>query len=101
MNCRSSRRWDRRASQVNGLSQIQDFPSWFSCFAVWLPSVVFYRITGVVWGEAPKDIVQGEQWSVGHVPLILLGAVLVGFCWALPPPLQQLFEAAATLLVNH
>lgn len=62
---------------------------------------LLYRITGMVWGEAPKDIVQGEQWSVGHVPLILLGAVLVGFCWALPPPLQQLFEAAATLLVNH
>jgi hydrogenase-4 component F len=62
---------------------------------------LLYRITGMVWDEAPKDIVQGEQWSVGHVPLILLGAVLVGFCWALPPPLQQLFEAAATLLVNH
>jgi hydrogenase-4 component F len=62
---------------------------------------LLYRITGMVWGVASQDIVQGEQWSVGHVPLILLGAVLVGFCWALPPPLQQLFEAASTLLVNR
>jgi hydrogenase-4 component F len=62
---------------------------------------LLYRITGMVWGVAPKDIAPGEQWSVGHVPIILLGAVLVGFCWALPPPLQQLFEAASTRLVNR
>lgn len=62
---------------------------------------LLYRITSMVWGVAPADIVSGEQWSVGHVPIILLGAVLVGFCWALPPPLQQLFEAASTLLVNR
>jgi hydrogenase-4 component F len=62
---------------------------------------LLYRITGMAWGVAPQDIVPGEQWSVGHVPIILLGAVLVGFCWALPPPLLQLFEAAFTLLVNQ
>lgn len=62
---------------------------------------LLYRITGMVWGEAPQGIVQGEPWSVGHVPIILLGALLVGFCWVLPPPLKQLFEAAATLLVNR
>ncbi|MGZ9204831.1 MAG: proton-conducting transporter transmembrane domain-containing protein, partial [Nitrospira sp.] len=61
---------------------------------------LLYRITSMVWGVAPKDIIQGEQWSVGHVPIILLGAVLVGLCWALPPPLQQLFEAAANLLIS-
>jgi hydrogenase-4 component F len=62
---------------------------------------LLYRITGMVWGVAPKDVVTGEQWSVGHVPIILLGAVLVGFCWALPLPLQQLFETASTLLVKR
>jgi len=62
---------------------------------------LLYHITSMVWGVAPKDIVPGEQWSVGHVPIILLGTVLVGFCWALPPPLQQLFEAAATLLISR
>ena len=57
-----------------------------------------YRITGMVWGAAPKDVVHGERWSVGHIPIILLGAVLVGFCLALPASLRQLFETASTLL---
>lgn len=60
-----------------------------------------YRITGMVWGAPPKDIVQGERWSVGHIPIVLLGAVLVGFCWALPTPLRQLFETASTLLLGR
>ena len=60
-----------------------------------------YRITSMVWGEAPRDVAQGEQWSVGHIPIILLGAVLVGFCWALPPPIRQLFETASTLLLSR
>lgn len=60
-----------------------------------------YRITGMVWGPASKDIVWGERWSVGHLPIVLLGAVLAAFCWILPPPLQQLFESASTLLMRH
>ncbi len=60
-----------------------------------------YRITGMIWGTAPKDILRGERWSVGHIPIILLGAVLVGFCWALPPPLRQLFENASTMLLSR
>src|SRR5215467_2759179 len=59
-----------------------------------------YRITTMVWGTAPKDVVQGERWSVGHIPIILLGAVLVGICLALPASLQQFFEMASTLLVS-
>jgi hydrogenase-4 component F len=57
-----------------------------------------YRITGMVWGTAPQNIDRGERWSVGHLPIVLLGLVLAGFCWALPPPLRQLFETASTLL---
>ena len=59
-----------------------------------------YRITGMVWGPAPKDIVHGEQWSVGHIPIMLLGIVLVAFSLALPASLRQLFEAASTLLTR-
>lgn len=59
------------------------------------------RITGMVWGEAPQNIPQGEQWTVGHIPIILLGAVLVGFCWALPTPLRQLLDTASAMLVNR
>ena len=60
-----------------------------------------YRITGMVWGAAPNGIAQGERWSVGHIPIILLGVVLAGFCWALPLPLRQLFETASALLLNR
>jgi len=54
----------------------------------------------MVWGPAPMDIVHGEQWSVGHIPIMLLGIVLVAFSLALPASLRQLFEAASTLLTR-
>lgn len=60
-----------------------------------------YRITSMVWGSASKDIVWGERWSVGHLPIILLGAVLTAFCWVLPPQLRQLFESASALLIRQ
>lgn len=60
-----------------------------------------FRITGMVWGAAPKDLVHGERWSVGHIPIILLGTMLVGFCLALPASLRQFFEMASTLLVTR
>ncbi|MDF2459529.1 MAG: hyfF, partial [Nitrospira sp.] len=59
---------------------------------------LLYRITGMVWGSAPKDIVHGERWSAGHIPIILLGGALVGFCLALPDFMRQMFEAASALL---
>jgi hydrogenase-4 component F len=62
---------------------------------------LLYRITGMVWGSAPKDIPRGERWSVGHVPIILLGAALVGFCVALPASLRHVFEMASSLLLSQ
>ena len=61
---------------------------------------LLYRITGMVWGSAPKDIVHGERWSAGHIPIILLGGALVGFCLALPDFMRQMFEAASALLTR-
>jgi hydrogenase-4 component F len=60
-----------------------------------------YRITAMVWGTAPKEVVHGERWSVGHIPIILLGAALVGFSFALPPSLRQFFEMASALLLSR
>ncbi|HJT20279.1 MAG TPA: proton-conducting transporter membrane subunit [Nitrospira sp.] len=60
-----------------------------------------YRLTGMVWGTASKEIHSGEPWSVGHVPTVLLGTLLVGFCWVLPPPLRQLLDMASLLLANR
>ena len=58
-----------------------------------------YRITGMVWGEAPQNVTGGEGWSVGHVPIILLGATLVGFCLMLPDPVRQLVANASSILL--
>ena len=60
-----------------------------------------YRITGMVWGAAPREVAQGEPWSAGHMALILLAALLVGFCWVLPLPLQRLLETASAMLITR
>jgi len=60
-----------------------------------------YRITSMVWGTAPQGVAEGESWSAGHLALILLAAVLAGFCWVLPLPLQQLLETASAMLVTR
>ena len=60
-----------------------------------------YRITGMIWGSAPKEIVPGERWSVGHVPIILLGTMLAGFGLALPASLRQFVEMASALLLSR
>ncbi|HEU4684245.1 MAG TPA: proton-conducting transporter membrane subunit [Nitrospira sp.] len=57
-----------------------------------------YRLTGMIWGTAAQDVPHGEPWSVGHIPTVVLGSLLVGFCWILPPPLQKLLEAASLFL---
>src|SRR5918993_4543739 len=62
---------------------------------------LLYRITGMVWGSPPKDIVHGEHWSVGHIPIVLLGTMLVGFGLALPDFMRQLFETASALMASR
>jgi hydrogenase-4 component F len=57
-----------------------------------------YRITSMVWGPAPRDIVMGERWTVGQISLILLSLLLVTLCWVLPPPLRQLLDNASSML---
>ncbi len=58
------------------------------------------RLTAMVWGTAPEDVPTGEPWSVGHIPLALLGVVLVVLCLALPPPLRRLLETATSLILT-
>ncbi len=58
-----------------------------------------YRLMGMVWGAAPREVAQGEPWSAGHLALILLAAMLAGFCWVLQLPLRQLLETASAMLV--
>ncbi|HXX74567.1 MAG TPA: proton-conducting transporter membrane subunit [Nitrospiraceae bacterium] len=62
---------------------------------------VLYRTTGMVWGTPPEGIIRGEIWTLGHLPIVLLTAALVGFSLFLPQPMQQLLEQATRLLLIH
>jgi len=62
---------------------------------------LFYRITGMVWGTPPEGLVRGETWSLGHLPIVLLTAALVGFSLFLPQPIWQLLEQATRILLVH
>jgi hydrogenase-4 component F len=64
-------------------------------------SGLLYRITGMVWGTPPEGIVRGETWTLGHLPIIVLAAALVGFAFFLPQPLRQLLEQATQILLLH
>jgi hydrogenase-4 component F len=62
---------------------------------------LLYRITGMVWGIPPEGIVLGEGWTLGHLPIIILAAALVGFGFFLPQPIRQLLEQATQILLAH
>ncbi|HKP00925.1 MAG TPA: proton-conducting transporter membrane subunit, partial [Nitrospiraceae bacterium] len=64
-------------------------------------SGLLYRITGMVWGTPPEGIVRGEKWALGHLPIIVLAAALVGFGFFLPQPLRQLLEQATQIILLH
>jgi hypothetical protein len=48
---------------------------------------------------APDGVRRDEPWDVGHVPLILTGAALVGCGLALPEPVRGLMDRAAAILM--
>jgi hydrogenase-4 component F len=60
---------------------------------------LIYRMSGMVWGTPPEGIVRGEAWTLGHLPIILLAAALVGFGMFPPQPIQQLLEQATSILL--
>ncbi len=60
---------------------------------------LIYRVTVMVWGTPQQDIVRGEAWTAGHVPMVLLIAALIGFGFVLPPPLRELLGRATNLLL--
>ena len=55
----------------------------------------------MVWGTPPDGVPAGEQWDVGHVPLIVAGAALVGLGLALPEPVRELMDQAVTVLLRR
>jgi len=101
------RRWRDGSSSVRGgpWSIIADdvrslaIVTIFLLFAVALFGGFTYRVVSMVWGIAPDDVRRGEPWDVGHVPLILTGAALVGFSLALPEPMRGLINQAVAILM--
>jgi hydrogenase-4 component F len=73
----------------------------FLLCAVLAFSGLLYRITGMVWGTPPEEVVRGETWTLGHLPIIVLAAALVGFGFFLPQPIRQLLEQATQILLIH
>jgi len=73
----------------------------FLLCAVLAFSGLLYRLTGMVWGVPPEGIVRGETWTLGHLPIIVLAAALVGFSFLLPQPIRQLLDQAMQILLLH
>ena len=71
----------------------------FLLCAVLAFSGLLYRITGMVWGTPPEGIVRGETWTLGHLPIIVLAAALLGFGFFLPQPIRQLLDQATQILL--
>jgi hydrogenase-4 component F len=71
----------------------------FLLFAVVLFGGFTYRLASMVWGTPPDGVQPGERWGVGHVPLFVAGAALVGLGLALPEPLRGLMDRAVNVLL--
>ena len=73
----------------------------FLLFAVALFGGFTYRIASMVWGAAPDGVRRGEPWDVGHVPLIVTIAAIVGLGLAIPEPVKMLMDRAVAILIGR
>lgn len=73
----------------------------FLLFAVALFGGFIYRIASMVWGAAPHGVKSGERWNMGHIPLVVTGAALVGLGVAIPEPVRGLMDQAVTVLLGR
>jgi len=71
----------------------------FLLFATALFGGVTYRVAAMVWGRAPDGMKHGEEWDIGHVPLILTCLALVGLGVLLPEPIKTLLDRAVSVLL--
>ena len=68
-------------------------------FAVVLFWGFTYRLASMVWGTAPDGVRRGEEWDVGHIPLLLTVAAIVGLGVAMPEPVKRLIDKAVTIIM--
>ena len=57
------------------------------------------RSGAMVWGAPSAGIPQGEPWTVGHVPLMIIIVALLGLGFILPEPIQTLLTRAVNVIV--
>ncbi|MEK6632643.1 MAG: proton-conducting transporter membrane subunit, partial [Nitrospirota bacterium] len=68
-------------------------------FAVVLFGGFTYRLASMVWGAAPDGVRRGEEWDVGHIPLLLTVAAIVGLGVAMPEPVKRLMDRAIAIII--
>jgi hydrogenase-4 component F len=71
----------------------------FLFFGVVLFGGFMSRIGAMVWGTPPPGIVQGEPWTVGHVPMMAIVVALLGLGFVLPEPVRILLTRAVNVIV--
>jgi hydrogenase-4 component F len=112
VSCWSCRRWPRRtfASDTMHVGRfvtmtISDemrslgIVALFLFFAVVLFGGFMFRVGAMVWGTPPAGIAQGESWTAGHVPLMIMIVALLGLGFVLPDPIQTLLTRAVNVIV--
>lgn len=73
----------------------------FLLFAVALFGGFTYRVASMVWGAAPDGVRRGEPWEVGHIPLLVTVAAIVGLGLAIPEPVKMLMDRAVAILMGR
>ena len=71
----------------------------FLLFAVTLFGGFTYRLATMVWGNPPETVQLGEQWDLGHLPLIGTASALVVLGITLPGHLKTLLDQATSILL--
>ncbi len=70
-------------------------------FAVALFAGFMSRVVVMVWGTPPDGVRCGEGWEIGHVPLIVTIAALVGLGMTMPDPIKGLVDRAVSVLLRE
>lgn len=68
-------------------------------FAVVLFSGFTYRLVGMVWGSPPDEIRRGEQWDIGHVPLVVTALALAGLGITMPDHIRAMLDQAVRVVL--
>jgi hydrogenase-4 component F len=71
----------------------------FLAFAVVLFGGFTYRLLNMVWGTPPDGIRRGEEWDIGHVPIVMTALALAGLGITMPEPIRAMLDQAARIVL--